>query len=335
MKRASFARFGRGLGLSLCIALAAPHVVAQSRTAQAPLSRSLSGMARAEYEAAKILYADGDFAGASLKFQRAYEESKDPRLLWNQAAAEKNLRRYVKVSELVERYVQESGDKLTESDRSEAQALLDTVKAFIAEVTFTVSPDGARIFVDDAEVGTAPLSKPVRLEMGERRLRVQKEGFLPYTAPRSFDGGTTATVQVTLEAERHEGKLTISAAAGDSIKVDGKAVGTGSYQGTLASGLHRVEVSAPGKRTYTSDVMVQDDQSSSISVALESLILAPPPADPEKDQGGSNAWIWIGSGVLLAAGLGVGAYFLFKDPEDELEEPVSGSLNPGVIHLGF
>ncbi len=335
MKRAAFAKFGRGLGFSLCIALATPHAVAQSRAAQAPLSQSLTGMARAEYEAAKILYADGDFAGASLKFQRAYDESKDPRLLWNQAAAEKNLRRYVKVSELVERYVTESGDKLSEADRAEAQALLDTVKAFIAEVTFTVSPDGARILVDEAEVGTAPLSKPVRLEMGERRLKIEKEGFVAYTGSRSFDGGSTATVQVTLEAERHEGKLTVSAAAGDTIEIDGNIVGNGTYQGTLPSGLHRVEVSAPGKRTYTSDVMVQDNQSSSISVALESLILAPPPADPEKDRGGSNAWIWIGSGVLLAAGLGVGAYFLFKDPEDELEEPVAGSLNPGVIQLGF
>lgn len=335
MMRASFAKYSRGLGLSLCLALTAPHVAAQSRSSQAPLSQSLSGMARAEYEAAKILYADGDFAGASLKFQRAYDESKDPRLLWNQAAAEKNLRRYVKVSELVERYVQESGDKLTEADRTEAQALLDTVKAFIAEVTFTVAPEGARVLVDDAEVGTAPLSKPVRLEMGERRLRVEKEGFVPYSASRSFDGGSTATVDVKLEVERHEGRLQVTAAPGDTIRVDGKAVGTGTYQGTLPSGLHRVEVSAPGKRTYTSDVMVQDNQSSSMSVALESVILTPPPAEPEKDQGGSSTWIWISSGVLLAAGLGVGAYFLFKEPEDELRDPVSGSLNPGVVSLGF
>ena len=335
MMRASFARYSRGLGLSLCLALTAPHVAAQSRASQAPLSQSLSGMARAEYEAAKILYADGDFAGASLKFQRAYDESKDPRLLWNQAAAEKNLRRYVKVSELVERYVQESGDKLTQADRAEAQALLDTVKAFIAEVTFTVAPDGARVLVDDAEVGTSPLSKPVRLEMGERRLRVEKEGFVPYSTSRSFDGGSTATVDVKLEVERHEGRLQVTASPGDAIRVDGKAVGTGTYQGTLPSGLHRVEVSAPGKRTYTSDVMVQDNQSSSMSVALESVILTPPPAEPEKDRGGSSTWIWISSGVLLAAGLGVGAYFLFKEPEDELKDPVSGSLNPGVVSLGF
>ncbi len=256
-------------------------------------------MARAEYEAAEILYADGDFAGASLKFQRAYDESKDPRLLWNQAAAEKNLRRYVKVSELVERYVQESGDKLTEADRAEAQALLDTVKAFIAEVTFTVAPEGARVFVDDAEIGTAPLSKPVRLEMGERRMRVEKEGFVPYSASRSFDGGSTATVDVKLEVERHEGRLQVTAAPGDTIRVDGKVVGTGTYQGTLPSGLHRVEVSAPGKRTYTSDVMVQDNQSSSMSVALESVILTPPPPTPKRTRaarargsGSAPAFCW-------------------------------------------
>src|SRR5262245_25362694 len=127
MMRARFVRHSRGLSLALCLALVAPYAAAQSRetkAAAASLSESLTGMARAEYEAGKILYADGDFAGAALKFQRAYDESKDPRLLWNQAAAEKNLRHYVRVSELVERYVQESGERLSDQDRAEAQALL-------------------------------------------------------------------------------------------------------------------------------------------------------------------------------------------------------------------
>ena len=61
------------------------------------LSESLSGAAKAEYDAGKLLYQDGDYAGAQLKFRAAYETSKDPRLLWNMAAAEKNLRHYAQV----------------------------------------------------------------------------------------------------------------------------------------------------------------------------------------------------------------------------------------------
>ncbi len=315
---------------------AAAAAPAPTPPAQPPLSESLTGMGRAEYEAAKILYADGDYAGAALKFQRAYEESKDPRLLWNQAAAEKNLRRYVKVTELVERYIRESGDKLTEQDRADAQALLDTVKTFICDVTFKIVPDGAAVFIDEQQIGTSPLTQSLRVEMGERKVRVSKPGFLDYTASRQFDGGSAATVDVTLQAEVHEGKLLITASPGDTIRVDGAVVGTGEWQGNLQSGLHRVQVSAPGKRDYQSDVAVQDKQSHTVRVVLDPIASAGPAAQqkPEEDSGGGGGWLWVGGGLLVAAGLGVGAYFLFK-PKDEPAEPVSGTLDPGVYSLSF
>jgi hypothetical protein len=36
-----------------------------------PLAETLTGAAKSEYEAGRLLYADGDYAGAALKFQRA------------------------------------------------------------------------------------------------------------------------------------------------------------------------------------------------------------------------------------------------------------------------
>jgi len=38
-----------------------------------PLSEALTGQAQADYQAAKLLYGDGDFAGASLKFKQAFD----------------------------------------------------------------------------------------------------------------------------------------------------------------------------------------------------------------------------------------------------------------------
>src|SRR6187399_1311780 len=61
------------------------------------LSDVLTGEAKTHYDIARILYRDGDHAGALAKFRRAYEISHDVRLLWNMAACEKNLRHYVKV----------------------------------------------------------------------------------------------------------------------------------------------------------------------------------------------------------------------------------------------
>ncbi len=300
-----------------------PASTAPQEPFKKPLAETLTGNAKAEYEAGRLLYSDGDYAGASLKFQRAYDESKDPRLLWNMAAAEKNLRHYSKVVELVERYVAEGGSRLKPEDIAEADALLATVRAFISTVTLDVQPEGAAVFVDDVQVGVSPLAKPVLIDMGEHRIRVSKEGFTDFTATQSLQGGAPFSLMVALQAVVHQGRLRIVASPGETISVDGKQVGTGEWEGVLPSGIHNVTVSAAGKRNYQSDVAIQDNQTQSVRVTLESA--APAAAAQDK---GSMTWLWIAGGAVLATGLGVGAYFVFK-PEDE--EPVPGSL--GTVEL--
>src|SRR5437867_3379084 len=67
---------------------AAPPAPAQPPPAPAQppppptLAESLTGAAKADYDAAHILYRNGDYANALTKFQAAYDKSKDPRLFW-------------------------------------------------------------------------------------------------------------------------------------------------------------------------------------------------------------------------------------------------------------
>src|SRR5688572_14149804 len=63
-------------------------------TKQKGLGETLTGQAKQDYEAAKLLFTDGDHAGALIKFQAVFDTSKDPRLLWNLAACHKSLRHY-------------------------------------------------------------------------------------------------------------------------------------------------------------------------------------------------------------------------------------------------
>ena len=292
-----------------------------------PLAETLTGMAKAEYEAGRLLYGDGDYAGAALKFQRAYDESKDPRLLWNTAAAEKNLRHYAKVVELVERYVAEAGTRLKPEDRAEADALLGTVRAFIATVTLDVQPEGAAIFVDDVKVGVSPMRAPVLVDMGDRRIRVTKDGFQDFAVTQSLQGGTPFSLMVALQPAVHEGRLRIVASAGETISIDGKQVGSGEWEGVLPTGLHSVTVTAAGKRPYQSDVAIQDNQTQSLRVALE----ADAPSSGTSSDKGNLTWLWIAGGAVLATGLGVGAYFAFR-PDDK--DPVQGTLGTVELPLG-
>lgn len=295
----------------------------------APLSATLTGDAKAEYEAAKILYEDGDYAGASLKFQRAYDLSKDPRLLWNRAAAEKNLRHYVLVSELVQGYLREGGAFLSDTDRADGKALLETVSAFVAKLNVTVNQPGATISVDTKAVGKSPLAEPVLVDMGQHEVKVELAGFKAVTRPVQVAGGGSTAVDFALEVEKHEGVLRVTVGYDAVIRIDGKMVGMGQWQGTLPSGVHTVEASAKGKQPYVADALVQDNQTATLKVTLQNE----PTKAAAASGGGIPTWLWVGGAVVLAAGAGVGGYFLFKPDDSGPPPPVEGSLSTVELPL--
>lgn len=307
---------------------AAPPATAAPAASPASLSDSLSGEAKAEYEAGKILYEDGDYSGASLKFQRAYDLSKDPRLLWNRAAAEKNLRHYVQVSELVRGYLREGGAFISDMDRADGEALLQTVSAFVAKLNITVNQPGATVSINGKPIGTTPLKEPALVDMGQHELKVELAGHKPFTRMVQVAGGGTTSVDFTLEAEKHEGILRIIVGHDATIRVGGKMVGIGQWQGTLPSGVHNVEVSAKGKQTYFADGLVQDGQASTLRITLQNE-----PAKAAADSGRVPTWLWVSGAAVLALGAGVGGYFLLKPDDKGPPAPIEGSL--GTIELPF
>lgn len=298
---------------------------APSSAAVEPLAESLTGDAKAAYDAGKVLYGDGDFAGAVIKFQQAYELAGDPRLLWNVLVCEKNLRHYARVEALLGTYLKAAGPGLADADRAEAEGLLAAIAPFIASVTLSVNQPDATVFVDGQEVARSPLAAPLRVDMGSRQLRVTKPGFKPFELTRVFAGGTENTVNVTLAPETHEGRLRVAAGAGASIKVDARLVGIGEWEGRLASGLHSVEVSARGKETFHADSAVRDDQLTTVLVSLKDA----PAAGVQLP-----TWVWVAGGSVLAAGLGTGAYFLFKPADKGPPPPTAGSLATWELPLG-
>src|ERR1700723_275589 len=74
----------------------AQHAQHASATHAKPLAQSLPADARRDYDAGKLLFEDGDYATALLKYQAAYDQTHDPRLLWNVAVCQKDLRHYAR-----------------------------------------------------------------------------------------------------------------------------------------------------------------------------------------------------------------------------------------------
>ncbi len=89
-----------GVGLVLVASVASAQV-------RRGLSETLTGDAKVAYEAGELLFGDGDYAGAEIKFKAAYDTSQDARLLWNMAACEKSQRHYARTEQLVRAFIDE------------------------------------------------------------------------------------------------------------------------------------------------------------------------------------------------------------------------------------
>lgn len=235
------------------------------------LGDSLSDAAKADYEAAKLLASDGDFAGALIKFQSAYDASNDVRLLWNVAFCQKNLRRYAKVIATLQRYIADPSPLLTEQDRSDARDLIATIEPFTTRLTLRVNEDGAEISIDGETVGLSPFALPAVVDIGERRIRVAKAGFVPFERITPFGGSAEVALDVQLERELHEGRLLVTAPTTATVFLDDQSIGTGAVDRTVPSGGHQLRVTAPGMVTFQSEIVIQDRETRSVDVALQAL----------------------------------------------------------------
>ncbi len=281
----------------------------------APLSASLSGDAKSSYEEGRDLATRGDYANAYRRFAAAFELSKDRRLLWNMASCQHLLHHPAATATLLERYL--AGGDLSAKDRRAAETVLDAVVPLTGTVRFAGAP-GARIFVDDVEVGVLPL-EPVRLDAGARRISATKAGATPFAQTVNVPARGEIEVPVELEASGHA-TLVVRAGSADLVTVDGKVVGVGNVTVPLAPGPHQVHVAGHGEEhDHDRTVTLRPDE----RVVLD---VAPPPRD-------SHTWMWVGGGVVVAAAAGITAALLLHHGSSDTPNTTHGSVPPGTIQL--
>jgi hypothetical protein len=298
----------------------APAFAAPPALGSKPLGQSLTGDARAAYDSAKLLFEDGDHTGALTKFKSAFELSKDPRLLWNMAVCEKELRHYARSAGLVSRYLSEGGKAISAEQRRNASDTQAALRAFYSEVDLSGAPDGATVLVDGVALGQIPLTEPLLVDLGAHKLRLELDGYAPFETSIDVPGSNRFEVPVVLsvapiaEPAVAQPRLSVtSSGERDIIAVDGKVMGSHHWEGALSVGEHSVRVTAAHKKTYETHLQLTAGSSRSLQVALED------------DAHGSTVWYWVAGGAAVAAGAVVGGYFLLKPKEEPGSHP-SGSL---------
>lgn len=281
-----------------------------------PLSETLTGEAKADYERAKMLIVGNqDWKNALINFQSAYEKSKDARLMWNIAACYKNEKKYARTVEHLRRYVGESGDLLTAQDRKDAQDLLAVIEPLTSTLELTVSENDAKVLLDGESLGKTPVPSTL-VDVSSKQLTVTKDEFEPFSQTLDLGGTKNPKINVTLVRIKHEGKLTVRAGQNDEIFIDGQLVGRSLWSSTVKSGGYQLRVVAPGMKAYTTEVLINDKDDRTVPVTLE-----------KEKSSGLPLWAYIAGGAVLVGG-GITAAVIAVNQKPG-ENTVTGTFSPG------
>jgi hypothetical protein len=175
------------------------------------LSPEETARARQLFEAGVTHYEAGRYIDALQQFQEAYRIKPHPLVRVNIANCYDKLDRPVEAIENFEAFLAvPAGDA---AQRDEVRAALKELQKRVGQVAFKVTPDGARLVIDDRDERRAPINEPVRLSVGRHRVTISLAGY--ETALRAVDvkPQETETLRVDLASLATSETLPLAAAA--------------------------------------------------------------------------------------------------------------------------
>lgn len=149
--------------------------------------------------------------------------------------------------------------------------------AEFGNIVVTSVPDGAGVFLNGENKGTAPLTISA-LPVGTYTVKVTKTGYKDKESSVSVAKDQTTTVDVTLELA--VGTLVVSSVPPKAaVFLDGVSKGeTGLTITSVSEGAHTVKVTKTGYKDSESSVTIERDKTKTLSVNLE--LAVPVPSNP-------------------------------------------------------
>jgi tetratricopeptide (TPR) repeat protein len=272
--------------------------------------------ARREFAAGQAAEKNGDYQTAIEHYLRANDLSPHPFALYNVAA---NYERLGQLRESATWYLRYLESAPGTKDRPKVEKIVADLRARPAKLSVTSSPSGARVFIDDAQVGVTPYHGVVRggtriiaverdgkrevrelvVEFGEPAdltLTIRGAAVLPATRP-----GTEAGPNGTLNV--------IGAPIGATVLVDGVSVGALPASVVVPPGPHTVRVTHFHHDPFETEVTVTPNQVARVDVVLRKSLGAIDASKPKINVHyllAAKTGIDIsGAGLLVLGGFGV------------------------------
>jgi hypothetical protein len=253
----------------------------------APSTRSLaqgtpSTGGASNVDEAKRYFEQGEALRAAGQYQAALEAYLKSRALVpratntiNAAVCLYNLGRYDEALELYEEaFTKYPEDQLAPEVRKSAKDTMATIELKVGRIAVSANVAGTLV-IDGVKRGTLPQTAPVRVMPGQRKVRILYEGYEPFEQLVNVNAGATVVIDASLKALAAAGRLRVEAESleGATLTIDGVAIGTLPWEGTLAPGPHVYEVQKGDLGTGPKQTLVVQGQT--ILVRAEGKPLGP------------------------------------------------------------
>jgi len=178
--------------------LAVLVALGSSTVARADNSPEALAEGRSRFQRGVEFYKEGDFRAALIEFKRAYDAAPNYKVLYNIAQTSLELQDYATALKNFEKFLADGGADVPAARRAQIVEEMDRLGKRVARVAVEVNVTGAEVLVDDVSVGKAPLSEPIVVSAGRRRLTATFDGK---STTRVIDvaGGDTPKISLLLE----------------------------------------------------------------------------------------------------------------------------------------
>lgn len=170
-----------------------------------------------------------------------------------------------------------------------------------AGVTVSSMTKGAKVFIDDKEVGEVPLPGVIEVEPTRHTVQVKKRGYTTFIDTILPSPGQVVEVEADLVPSG--GFVKVKSKNADiklQLLVDGNVVGTTPFDGDVAPGKHVLEARAAGYLPESKPIEVVAGQELAVEFQLK---LVPAPIIKEDKSLLSRWWFWTAVGAAVVGGV--------------------------------
>jgi PEGA domain len=184
-------RVCRAAGSAIAITLACPFAAAQSApTAAGPSEAS------GHFERGVTFYNEADYVAAVVEFKRAYALAPAWQVLFNVGQSDFQIHDYAGALVTLRQFLDEGQDRVPDDRRALVASELTDLANRVGHARITSNVAGAEVTMDDAAVGVTPLSQPVLVSVGVRKVTATYAGRAPIEREVPVAAAETVDVQL-------------------------------------------------------------------------------------------------------------------------------------------